>query len=360
MYFYGWQFKENPKKDRDPYAVNPAESADFKGTGATGYHGFTFGDVGAKKVVILGSTRNASAKVEIRDGSATGAVIASVDFPDTSGEVTGKVFNLYGAAVKRARHLYFTYPDELFSLESVQFIKARTDPSSAYAPVQAEDFDYSDDGYAAELCADGSEIGTSVHVTDPNNVSFIYKGLDFGATEKNLMLRVRGKGDGTRDVRVSTSANNNTTIKLGSPDDSEYGIWYYPIGSESGRRDIDFYFMPGTDAWIDWFEFIEMPNKPIAVNFSSGGTRIESLADAAGKQLETEILINESLLPQGASARAIVAVYDGKGRLMSIDSCGTGMFYFDMPDDTTGMSVKVFLLDDNFVPLAEHVAISHA
>jgi hypothetical protein len=368
MYFYGWQFTENPKADRDPYAVNPASGADSAAAGAVGYHGFTFGDVGSGKVVISGSSQNAEAKVEIRDGSAEGAVLASVDFPDTSGETLGKAFNLYGAAIKRARHLYFTYPEGVFGLESVQFLEARPKPADAYRAVQAEDFDLSDDGYAIRNYAGGSGggggsggsggTGTAVHVTDPNNVSFIYEGLDFGEAPKNMLLRVYGKGDGTRDARVSTSPDNNATIRIGSPENLDYGYWCYPIGGETGVRDIDFYFMPGTETWIDWFEFAEMPDRPFTVSFTAGGASIGDLEDAAGKALGVEILINEDLLPQGRPASAIVAVYGADGRLMALESCGTGTYYYGIPEDAAGMAVKAMLWDGGYAPLADAYSIS--
>jgi beta-galactosidase len=260
MYFYGWQFTENPKTDRDPYAVNLESGADSVAPGALGFHGFTFGDAGSTKVVVTGATQNAAARVEVRDGSADGAVLTSIDFPDTSGETLGKVFNLYGSAVKRTHHLYFTFPGDVFAMESVQFLEARAEPCSAYRVTQAEDFDSADDGYAIRNTAgEGGRIDASVHVTDPNNVSFVYNGLDFGSSGENVKLRVYGKGDGTRDVRVSTSPDSSATIRIGSPDDTGYAVWEYQIGVETGVRNVDFYFMPGTDVWIDWFEFYNAP-----------------------------------------------------------------------------------------------------
>jgi hypothetical protein len=359
MYFYGWQFTENPKTDRDPYAINPAAGADYRADGIVGYHGFAFGGDGSRKVVITGSTQNAPAKVEIRDAAADGAVLASVDFPDTSGETLGKVFNLYGAAIKRARHLYFAYPAGVFELESVQFLEARPEPASAYQAIQSEDFDSSDDGYAIRNYAGGDgNVGAAVHVTDPNNVSFIYKGLDFGPDAKNMVLRIYGKGDGTRDVRVSTSPESSATIKIGAPDSAGYALWEYPIGGETGVRDIDFYFMPGTDVWIDWFEFVELPDGPLAAKFTlPDGSAAETLADAAGKELGVEVLANAALLPPGKAVSAIVAVYDGAGRLAALKTGGGGMYYFSIPADAAGMAVKVMLWDEAYIPVASAVTL---
>jgi hypothetical protein len=355
MHFYGWQFTENPKTDRDPYVVNPAAGADAKAAGLTGYHGFTFGNTGAKKVVITGAAKNAAARVEIRDGSAAGAVLTSFDFPDTSGETLGKVFNLYGAAIKRVRHLYFAYPDDVFTLESVQFIEARSASVSAYQVFQAEDFDASDDGYAIRSDASGAGgARTAVHVTDPNNVSFIYKGLDFGQEGKDLILRVYGKGDGTRDVRVNTGPDSSTTIQIGAAGNTDYAIWEYPIGKETGLRDIDFYFMPGTDVWIDWFEFVEMPDTLVAVDFKAG-----SLSEAAGKALDVEILVNRSLLPPGGSPNAYIALYDSAGRLASVTrhpDVRSGLYAIDIPADTTGMTLQVFFWDDDDLPLTDVIS----
>ena len=357
MYFYGWQFTENTKTDRDPYTVNPAAGADYEEDGLIGYHGFTFGDNGSKKVIITGSTQNASAKVEIRDGSATGAVLTSVDFPDTSGETLGKVFTLYGSAIKRTRHLYFAFPEDVFTLESVQFIEARPSPTSAYQVFQAEDFDSSDDGYAIRNYVEGGLTKTAVHVNDPNNVSFVYNGLNFGTAPGDMLLRIYGKGDGTREVRVSTSPESSTSIRIGDADNTDFAIWEFPIGGETGNRNIDFYFMPGTDVWIDWFEFIKLPDKLATVNFKCGGSVITNLAAAAGKELEVEVLLNRNLLPQGKSINTIIAFYDSSGRMISLDFNETGGYYYTysyiLPADVTGMSVKAMFWDEDYIPLAE-------
>ncbi|MDR0381381.1 MAG: DUF4982 domain-containing protein [Oscillospiraceae bacterium] len=355
MYFYGWQFTENPKVERDPYKVNPVAGADVKTAGLTGYHGLTFGDAGSRKIVITGATKNAAAKVELRDGAEAGAVLASFDFPDTSGETLGKVFNLYGSAIKRAHHLYFTYPDDVFTLESVQFIEARPASVSAYQMMQAEDFDVSDDGYAIRRDIGGADGDkTVVHVTDPNNVSFIYKGLDFGQEGKNILLRVYGKGDGTRDVRINTSPDSSTTIKIGAAGNQDYAIWEYPIGKETGLRDIDFYFMPGTDVWIDWFEFVEVPDGLVTVDFKAG-----SLREAAGGTLDMEIRVNRSSLPPDGSMHAYAALYDSAGRLISVDrhpDVKNGLYTVDIPADPTGMTLRLFFWDDNNVPLIESIS----
>ncbi|MDR1062292.1 MAG: carbohydrate-binding protein, partial [Clostridiales bacterium] len=347
--FYSWQFTEADHAARDPYIVNPVYGADSVASGAAGYLNFDFGEPGSKKVIITGSTQNAPATVEIRDGSATGAILASLNFPDTSGSAQGVEFKLYGAAIKRGHHLYLTYPATGFELESVQFIRLRPDVVSAYQVFEAEDFDEEPSAYSIGNYADANgAVQTVLNVTDTSNGAFIYNGLDFGAIG-SAKLRVCGHADGDRLLRLNIWGED---IYLAPTEGSGYAVWEYYIVGVTGVHDVEFNYYPGMDFGIDWFEFVELPNELAAAAFTVDGAAVGSLADAAGKALGVEVLINSALLPQGGSINAVIAVYDSAGRLQALQSGKMGAYRFDIPADADGMAVKVFFWDDRYIPVA--------
>ena len=261
--FYGWGFTENAAGEfKDPYIVNDVTEADYTGSNYKGFQAFDFGEDGSQKVIITGKTQGSTANLEIRDGSAAGALIAGFEFPDTGGDIEGRVFNLYGAPIKGAHNLFITYPTTGFELESVQFIPGRQELVSAYQRIQAEDFDAEQAGYATgNYVDDDGEKQTVVRITDSNNGSFEYKGLDFGAEGGKVQLRIYGYAKNDRTLRFSINDEDVILTKSGASG-TEYTTWEYNIGNVTGEQDISIGYFPGLEVGIDWFEFVSIPPTP--------------------------------------------------------------------------------------------------
>jgi hypothetical protein len=83
---------------------------------------------------------------------------------------------------------------------------------------------------------------------------------------------------------------------------------------------------------------------------------VDRLAEAAGGQLQITVSIPESMKEPGRTITAYFALYDKNGKLVSMSNyvnVDKGAYFFNIPKDTTGMTFKVFLWNDLYVPLIE-------
>ena len=254
IYFHGWQFTEMSAPVRDPYAVNPASGADSISAAATGFQKFDFGSAGSRKIIINGSATGAPAPVEVREGSAAGAVLATLNFPATGSQARGLVFNLPGAALTGEHDIFFTYPSDSFTLQSVQFIGVRPNPVSAYQVIQAEDFDANAAEYTiSNYTDDASEVQAAVIVTD-NGGSFTYNGVDFGSVG-SAKIRIYGYANSARALTLS-AGGVSFSLRGTYPG---YNMMEFDAAGITGIHDLVISYEPGGGEFgIDWFTFVQM------------------------------------------------------------------------------------------------------
>jgi len=280
--FNGFQFTERAAgATRDPFSAIKAKSYDagsktyaletdeeaVGGISSGNYLQFNhldFGAYGTRSVTIRGGAHPdyAPAQIQLRDGSPTGQLIATLSFESTGGwhNFIARSFDI--PLVTGIHNICFVFPNGAFTFESFSF-KPYIRP--AFKAIEAESFDEAvgSGTFAITQQDDAGKQVTTVTCTD--NDSLLFERIDFGAAGA-ATIRLYGTltGGTGKNIRAKIRDGEElfSAIFEAKPG---FAIYEFDVPAISGLKDIEFIFLPGGGEFLfDWFVFTEA--EPVETN----------------------------------------------------------------------------------------------
>ena len=339
------------------------------------YNYFDFGSTGTKRAVVCAAGQRGSfyeSRLEIRNDTSLGKTYVEGRVPQTGTNTNWTWFTLDTIEITGARNICLGIPDGVVNVMQFLFVPGRLPGSGAYERIEAETYDLGQGTFnimpidtatvgnrtVAKMPVEDSVTRTELAVTNisGDNEEIMFKGIDFG-TVGCYKVRIRGKLDApedgaTRQITIGQYLKDGSGVRLTDcsfeklADESGYTTQEFIINNSiTGVNDIYLTFMPGFVFNLDWIEFI-----PI-ISFSAA-----SLEEVVDGQLQATISIPESMKASGKMIHAYFALYNEDKRLVSVvtyANVSQGNYLVNVPVDTTGMTLKAFLWDDDLIPVTE-------
>jgi len=280
--FNSFQFTEKAAgATRDPYSTVKAKTYDagsktyaletdeealggISGGNYVQFNYLDFGNLGTRSVTIRGGSHPdyAPTPIEIRDGSPTGQLIATLSFESTGGwhDFLARSFTI--PLITGIRNICFVFPNGAFAFESFSF---KPYIRSAFKTIEAEGFDEAVGSGKFEIAAqdDAGKAATTVACTD--NDSLLFERIDFGttgaATIKLYGRLINGTGKNIR-AKIRDGEELFSAILEAKPG---FALYEFDVPATPGLKDVEFIFLPGGGEFLfDWFVFTEA--EPVETN----------------------------------------------------------------------------------------------